>query len=331
MKKPFNLIFLLLILCKITVAQQATTVFPKLTGPYLGQKPPGNTPELFAPQIVTTGICETSICFSSSGDEVFFVVSPRSRMPRVILTSKILDSVWTEFEEVPFFDAERSNSYPFLSDDGKKLFFNVWKPDKPDVRRTHEIWYVEKDNNKWSQPQKINFGSEYQSFGQFPSQASNGNLYFSIRKDNSDIFCSTFKNGIYSTPERLSDLVNSPDAEGHLCIAPDESFIIFDSTRKDGSIGGQDLYISFKDENGQWTKAVNLGSQINSQYADLRPWISRDGKYLFFISDRPVESSLSSDVINKEKFKLLFNEPVNGDTNIYWVDASFIKELKPKE
>ena len=44
--------------------------FPALKGPYLGQKPPGNTPELFAPGIVSTRHYENSITLSPDGNEI---------------------------------------------------------------------------------------------------------------------------------------------------------------------------------------------------------------------------------------------------------------------
>jgi Tol biopolymer transport system component len=48
--------------------------FPILKGPYLGQKPPGMTPEIFAPGIVSTGLDELNSVFSPDGDEFYFCV-----------------------------------------------------------------------------------------------------------------------------------------------------------------------------------------------------------------------------------------------------------------
>ncbi|MBE0664402.1 MAG: hypothetical protein IH584_01170 [Candidatus Aminicenantes bacterium] len=56
----------LLILAALNVSAQQKE-FPKLTGPYLGQKPPGTTPELFAPGIVSTGLNELNSVFSPDG------------------------------------------------------------------------------------------------------------------------------------------------------------------------------------------------------------------------------------------------------------------------
>lgn len=80
--------------------------------------------------------------------------------------------------------------------------------------------------------------------------------------------------------------------------------------------GMQDLYISFRYEDGKWGEPQNLGEKINTRYSESFPFVSRDGKYLFFNSNRP--SSLHNE--STEHFY----------GNIYWVDAQFLEELKPK-
>ena len=118
MKRIILIGFLLITASVISFAQKD---FPKLTGPYLGQKPPGNTPELFAPGIVSTGANELNICFSADGNEVFYSITGPTFQPRIILSSSTINSVWIKPKELPFFDIERSDSYPFLTYDGKRL------------------------------------------------------------------------------------------------------------------------------------------------------------------------------------------------------------------
>jgi hypothetical protein len=67
------------------------------------------------------------------------------------------------------------------------------------------------------------------------------------------------------------------------------------------------LYVSFRNRDGSWQKAVSLGDSINSGAHDLYPVVSRDNNYLLFISMRLKKPS------------------------VYWVDAKIIEELKPKE
>jgi hypothetical protein len=61
-----------LFLIAVSVLHAQTKDFPKLTGPYLGQKPPGMTPEIFAPGIISSGYFERSVVFSPDHDELFF-------------------------------------------------------------------------------------------------------------------------------------------------------------------------------------------------------------------------------------------------------------------
>lgn len=75
-----------------------------------------------------------------------------------------------------------------------------------------------------------------------------------------------------------------------------------------------DLFISFKKKDGSWSSPKNLGANINSNAKDEFPYVTPDGKFLFFNSSR-------KSVINEMKIS-------NGPGNMYWVDAEFIEELK---
>ncbi|UCG27518.1 MAG: PD40 domain-containing protein, partial [Bacteroidales bacterium] len=82
--------------------------------------------------------------------------------------------------------------------------------------------------------------------------------------------------------------VNSSSSDVFPAIAPDERYLIFSSAREGGFFQRHqydfELYISFKNNDGSWTPARNLGEEINA-YSPLNPSISPDGKYLFFYSD----------------------------------------------
>ena len=93
----------------------------------------------------------------------------------------------------------------------------------------------------------------------------------------------------------------------HPFIAPDESYLIWDSERPDG-FGDSDLYISFKQSDGTWGKAINMGETINSDKWDAYATVTSDGKYL------------------------MFNRGISkGNIDIYWVDASIIDTLRAKQ
>jgi len=70
-------------------------------------------------------------------------------------------------------------------------------------------------------------------------------------------------------------------------IAPDESYMIFCAVRREG-LGQGDMYISFKDANGNWGQSVNMGAPFNTEGHELCPFVSKDGKYLFYTSNQDI-------------------------------------------
>ena len=96
MKRTALFFYLFIFVAKNLLSQQSD--FPKLRGPYLGQKPPGMTPEIFAPGIVSTESHEFSCCFSTDGNEFYFTRRhPELNYP-LIMVSKVVDGFWTEPE-----------------------------------------------------------------------------------------------------------------------------------------------------------------------------------------------------------------------------------------
>jgi len=115
--------------------------------------------------------------------------------------------------------------------------------------------------------------------------------------------------------------------EFDLYISPDESMLIFTSERPEG-LGSGDLYISFKDEEGNWSKAKNVGDKINTSGSEYCSMISPDGKYLFFTSAVREGRRILDQPFTYEDFKRCQKNAKNGLSDIYWVDAEVIETLK---
>lgn len=190
-----------------------------------------------------------------------------------------------------------------------------------------EIWFVERAGNSWSVPQKIDFGGVSGGFGTYPSVAASGNLYFNGRvgSANSAICVSRFENGRYHSPEELGPAVNSEAAEHHPFIAPDESYILFDSQREEDSFGNSDIFISRRQNDGTWSEAKNLGPKVNSSYMEMSSFVSADGNYLFFSSSRPIADLLPVGPLDFEEINRRLNGPGNGLQDIYWVSTKAIQ------
>src|SRR6266481_4803424 len=98
-------------------------------------------------------------------------------------------------------------------------------------------------------------------------------------------------NGDWTVPERLPDIVNSDAMDLEPRISPDGTTLHFMSTRAGGH-GATDIYVAHKQSNGEWTKAENLGPNVNSQYVDhcfMPSGIPGQENVSVFISIRPRE------------------------------------------
>jgi ankyrin repeat protein len=279
--------------------------FPALEGDYMGQTPPGETPELFAPGIVSSiwGL-HSAAAFSMDGNTVMW--APMITIPGAlystggILMSERINGRWTApcFTE---FTGDEEGDVPFFSPDGKRVYF-MSAQDLPGVPKSgkERIWYVDCTAEGWSKPKPVDAAvNDYPHHWHFSVDADR-TIYFSSSipegHGQGDIYCAKFVEGKWQEPRNLDSPVSTDQEEGMPFIAPDGSYLLFSRT--------YDLYISYRNEDGGWSEPVNLGNPINSPSIDICPMVSPDGKYLFFLSQR------------------------GGESHIWWVDAGFIEKLK---
>ena len=272
-------------------------VFPKLTGPYLGQKPPGMTPALFCPGVFNFEAHSTAM-FSPDGKEVYWKIMGG----RQIMYMRLENNTWSAPRKIDFVFLWGTGD-PALSPDGTKLFFTSFKPVKGTGSfKKENIWLVKKTGNGWSHPEPLDLKVNKYDLHWQHSVAANGNLYFSAEngQGNKDIYMSEYVNDKYTEPVNLGSAINGQNNEGCPYISPGEDFIIFD--RHGGTIGHADLYISYRGEDCRWGEAKNMGPEINAPWRnETCPFVTSDKKYFFFIR-------------NDE----------NGALRIYWVDAKII-------
>ena len=130
-----------------------------------------------------------------------------------------------------------------------------------------------------------------------------------------EIYLSKKVGGKWTKPERLNGICSS-SWEGSCCFSPDEKTIYFSSDRK-GGMGGRDIWKSKLLENGQWEKPTNLGEPINTSSDEDSPFITYDGKLMYFSSNDGKKSIGGYDIfksqINDDKFSMPENigKPLN--------------------
>jgi len=331
MKKRTFIISLLLAIAITINAQQKD--FPILTGPYLGQTPPGMTPEIFETQLVSTALDELNSVFSPDGREFYFCI--RNFLGAVsIFQIKMKGNIWSYPKLLPF--ASRFGEIDVtMSPDGKKILFSSRRPlpENNQPKKDYDFWMVKRKNNTWGNP--IHLGNEINSDSHdfYPMMTNKGAIYFSSQREGpgtNNIYRSELVNDKYTEAVKLGEAVNTKHREFDPYISPDERILIFTSERS-GGYGSGDLYISFRDKNGNWIKAINMGNKINTPGIEYCPMITPDGKYLFFTSARRDGSNFPDKPFSYNDFKKTHHCTKNGLSNIYWVDAKIIEDLRLKE
>ena len=271
-----------------------------LSGPYLGQTPPGNTPVLFVPDILLsnqTRWWHGILTFSPDGQELYMdMIYSDDRISVDFM--KIENNLWTSPITATFSEGYPTSS-PCISLDGNKMFFISERPQR-------NVYFSTRTNSEWSDPNSLNLNGHV---GWSLSVPWNENIYVNMTSESDgygayDIVKFNLINESYSSPENLGDSINTAFNELFPFIHPQENYLIFASDRP-GGFGSWDLYISFRRNDGTWTLAENMGGIINSAGEDVAPYVSPDGLYLFFASDRL------------------------GNRDPFWVDTSIIEELNP--
>lgn len=259
---------------------------------YLGQKPPGLIPEPFAPGIVTTPTWEYCGGFTPNLKEFYFlreVGETEEDKQQEFVVIKNDNNQWQETV------ISARVGTPVISPDGKTMHLG---------RRYKE----RNENGEWSEIKEL--APPFDSLPIMRLTASSRGTYFfdEFKRDyTGDIRYSRLVNGEYEEPRLLPAKINT-GRSFHPFIAPDESYLIFDGTREDG-FGDSDIYISYRQQDGEWGDPINLGNKINTAAWEASASITPDGKYLFF------NRNMGSD------------EYENVD--IFWVSTAILENLRP--
>ncbi len=255
-----------------------------LVGPYLGQKLPGMKKEIFAPGIVSTrGGAEFSCTFSADGKEFYF------NRGMTIMVCRWEKDGWTAPEPASL-NGDFRNHEPHITADNQTLYFGSMRPnpERPDMENPYGMWRVERTANGWGTP-------GYVGYGMYVTTTKDGTVYITDIDDEDGkkhgIARTIMTNGRFGPFERQEGGVLTP-APGrmsgrHPCIAPDESFLIFDSYTIDPPGGDARLFICFRESDGSWGKATDLSEILESE-GNIAAYISPDGKYLFFEADSDI-------------------------------------------
>lgn len=253
--KTIKLIVLTIVISLNTVYAQENSVndpdFPPLENRYLGKKPQGLTPEPFAPGIVSTEeYLETVVTYSPDMNEFSFTRSGGTYKEPTLIVMQNKNNQWQTKSIIS-------------SETEAKKYKEQFRPSLSEIR-SHE------------------------PFKDIPivgfSISSKGTIFFYVLDFNDGgsghMSYSRLIDGKYEKPHRMSKAINTGKYIAHPYIAPDESYLIWDAEKN--GVNTPDIYISFRQPDGSWGAAINLGDAINTPLYEQHARVTPDGKYMFF-------------------------------------------------
>lgn len=287
------------IFARPSYAQQAG--FPVLTGPYLGQKPPGTVPEMFAPGIISVdaNFEHSAAVFSPAGDEVYWCTNVDWYTENKIHGNlrlyymKLVDGRWTAPRPAPFVKDIRVER-PVFSPEGNSLYFE--RPRDLERESDAEIYVVHRTGDGWSIPEPVSSLINSPALERLYCITADGSMYFSrnLMRSDEEVFVSRFVNGAFTEPEKLGEAYNSKSPELAIIFGPDEGYML--TATLNAQHTSSDLCISFRKADGTWTERIKTPYYCGGFLA-----LSPDGKYLFMLNE-----------------------------GICWVSTSFVENLRPK-
>ena len=205
-----------------------------------------------------------------------------------LFTSQWDGEQWTEPQQLAFadFPEDVDPGAAFISADGKKLYLTGcgWRRDT-----SCDIYVSEWIDGIWTMPQSLKGTINTNSWESQPCVSSDGKeLYFVSRRsgNNADIFCAKRNaDGTWAEPQNVGAPINTKGTEMAPFLHPDGRTLYFSSDTHIG-MGGFDLFMSRRGEDGKWQEPVNLGFPINTNGDEINFFVAADGKTAFISSQR---------------------------------------------
>ena len=246
---------------------------------FLTNEIPSEEPVAFLPNIIPEGKLIHKGIFSPDLENYYYTISDTSFQQFDIYVVHKENGRWSSPEKA-FFNSKYNDHGMSFSPDGNVLYFSSTRPtEAAGVANTWHIWKSKKIDGEWQPPEFIDILNLRNKLVSHPTITADGRMYFHASSPDyseMDLYCSTLVNGAFQNAEKVKIAMDAPTGKCTPFVDPEGRFLLF------AAIGSQlDLYITFPDGQGAWTKTRRLRNEINTN-GQGNPFVTADNSFLFF-------------------------------------------------
>jgi len=243
---------------------------------YLTETAPDSIPLPYKTGLISGGMLVHRGIFSPDLNEYYFTISDKQFQHFNVKVVHKENSKWSIPKDA-FFNTNFNEHGVSFSPDGKYIYYSSTRPvNIQGVQETWHLWRLEKINAQWMEPKFVDIPNLRDKLVSHPSITNDGTIYFhagSTDYSQLHIYYSKEDNGKFTDAIKLPSEINFRNKQNCPYIAPDESYLLFEST--------PNLYLCYYDNAGNWSAAKKLNERINTR-GKGNPYITPDQKYLFY-------------------------------------------------
>ncbi|MCF0206839.1 MAG: OmpA family protein, partial [Bacteroidales bacterium] len=200
------------------------------------------------------------------------------------------DNKWAPAINMTNLNTDDHDASVGLSPDGSILYTFNGKPDG-------NLYESRLKGADWSLPKAMgkNINTKYHETS--ISISSDGKILYFVSERPKDEFgtpsyggkdifvCERTNKGEWGPARNIGAPINTKWDEEGVFIHPDNRTMYF-SSKREGSIGGYDVFYSELDDNGNWSEPINIGVPVNTPEDDVFFIIAGNGRYAYMSSAR---------------------------------------------
>lgn len=257
-----------------------------------------NIPRPFLPDIFTGEHNEFSVAINPTDPNMILFTRRIGDGKQKIYETFYRDGQWTE-PKIASFSTDR-DEIALFTPDGKTVYFGSERliPGRPNKGNFDmNIWKTEWRDGAWTAPVPLppNINKVQEEGEEWPLH--NLSYFYTVdgvrfytgslvkNAKGMDIFTTTYSDGEYTALQPLPATVNTEDYwEYAPILSPDGNYLFTQVYKRDDGLGGDDIYVSKKDADGNWLPSKNLGPLINTEQGECPAGFSPDGTYFLYFA-----------------------------------------------